>query len=116
MSKLTKQYFAIKAKYPDAVLLLRVGDFYETLNEDAEIIAQHMGVTLISTTANPQIKKSASISHYWLDKALQTLVKAGHKVAICDELESPKAAPMQRGDSDLLKSEPTLPQRDNFNF
>jgi len=57
MSTPIKQYVAIKAKYPDAVLLFRVGDFYETFNEDAEIIAQHMGVTLISIEDNPQIKK-----------------------------------------------------------
>ena len=106
MSKLMEQYKTIKAKYPDAVLLFRVGDFYETFNEDAEIVALHMDVALLKTDDNPEIKSHASLSHFWLDKALHMLVKAGHRVAICEELEARKAGPMQRGVTGLRETGP----------
>lgn len=116
MSKLIDQYKAIKAKYPDAVLLFRVGDFYETFNQVAEIVAQQMGVTLQTTEDNPEIKSHASLSHFWLDRALQKLVKAGHRVAICEELETRKAGPMQRGVTDFVKPEPPPSQQRRFDF
>lgn len=91
MNQLLKQYFAIKEKYKDAVLLFRVGDFYETFNQDAEIVSRILGVSLVLTEQDPNIKAGASLPHYHLDTALHKLVKAGHKVGICDQLEAPKA-------------------------
>ncbi len=97
MTTLFQQYFAIKAKYKDAVLLFRVGDFYETFNEDAKIVSCVLQIKLVLTEQNSDIKAAASLPHYHLDTALHKLVKAGYKVAICDQLEAPKASPMKRG-------------------
>ena len=97
-----QQYFAIKAKYKDAILLFRVGDFYETFNEDAEIISRILQITLVLTEQNPGIKAAASLPRYSLDTALHKLVKAGYKVAICDKLEAPKVGPMKRGVTGLI--------------
>ena len=97
MTTLMQQYFAIKTKYNDAVLLFRVGDFYETFNEDAKIVSRILQITLVLTEQNPDIKAAASLPHYTLDTALHKLVKAGYKVAICDQLEAPKAGYTKRG-------------------
>jgi DNA mismatch repair protein MutS len=102
MTTLLQQYFAIKAKYKEAVLLFRVGDFYETFNEDAETVSRILGTTLSLTEQDPDIKAGASLPHYTLDTALHKLVKAGYKVAICDQLEAPKAGPMKRGVTGLF--------------
>lgn len=95
MTTLLQQYFAIKAKYKDAVLLFRVGDFYETFNEDAEIVSRILGITLVLTEQDPNIKAAVSLPYYHLDTALHKLVKTGFKVGICDQLEAPKAGPMK---------------------
>lgn len=102
MTTLLKHYFAIKKKYPDAVLLFRAGDGYETFNEDAKILARHLGMTLILTETNPEITAAVSLPHYSLDKALHSLTKAGYKVAVCEQLEAPKAGPMLRGIASLF--------------
>ena len=102
MTTLLQQYFAIKAKYKDAVLLFRVGDFYETFNEDAEIVSRILGITVTLTEQDPDIKAGASLPHYTLDTALHKLVKAGYKVGICDQLEAPKAGPMKCGVTGLF--------------
>lgn len=102
MNQLLPQYFAIKKKYKDAVLLFRVGEFYETFNEDAAILSRVLGVTLLLTDLNPDIKTAASLPHYHLDMALHKLVKAGYKVGICEQLEAPKAGPLKRGVTDLF--------------
>lgn len=107
MNHILKQYLAIKEKYKDAIILFRVGDFYETFNEDAEIASCHLGITLVQTEQDPDIKAGASLPHYTLDRALHKLVKAGYKVAVCDELEAPKAGPTSRGVTDCFKSEPS---------
>ena len=92
-----KQYTAIKARYPNAILLFRVGDYYEAFNEDAKIVALHLGNTLTFAEHQIGVKEMASILHYSLDAALQKLVKAGYRVAVCDQLEEPKPGPMCRG-------------------
>lgn len=104
MSLLIKQYQSIKAKYPHAVLLFRVGDFYETFNEDAKIIAQHTGVTLIQSD-NEESKVMAGFPFYSLDGYLKILVKAGYRVAVCEQLEDPKRAKgtVKRGVTDFFK-------------
>jgi DNA mismatch repair protein MutS len=87
---LMQQHNAIKQKYPDAVLLFRVGDFYETFGQDAVIASQVLGITL--TKRNNGAAASADLAgfpHHALDTYLHKLVKAGYRVAICDQLEDP---------------------------
>lgn len=87
------QHRAIKQKYPDAILLFRVGDFYETFGQDAITASQVLGITLTrrnnSDTASSEL---AGFPHHALDTYLHKLVKAGFRVAICDQLEDPKTA------------------------
>ena len=90
MTTLMQQYTAIKSKYPDAILLFRIGDFYEAFNEDAKIVALHLGNTLIFSEPKEEVTEMASLAHYSLDTALQKLVRAGYRVAVCDQLEAPK--------------------------
>src|SRR5215210_1024746 len=88
---LMQQHNAIKAKYPDAILLFRVGDFYETFGQDAIIAAQVLGITLTKrNNGAPSSSELAGFPHHALDTYLHKLVKAGFRVAICDQLEDPK--------------------------
>ena len=105
MEKLLKQYWAIKEKYSDAILLFRVGDFYETLNEDAKTLALQTGATLQEQTAKGELQFLSSLPVTLLKSALRRLVKAGHRVAICEQLEDPKMTKgfVKRGVTDLLK-------------
>ena len=100
-----QQHRAIKAKYPDAILLFRVGDFYETFGEDAIVAAQVLGITL--TRRNNSVATSSELAgfpHHALDTYLNKLVKAGHRVAVCDQLEDPKAAKgvVKRGVTEMI--------------
>jgi len=89
---LMQQHNAIKAKYPDAVLLFRVGDFYETFNEDAVIAARVLGIVLTKrANGAASYVDLAGFPHHALDTYLHKLVKAGHRVAVCDQLEDPKS-------------------------
>jgi DNA mismatch repair protein MutS len=102
---LMQQHGAIKAKYPDAVLLFRVGDFYETFGPDAVIAARVLGITL--TRRNNGAASSSELAgfpHHALDTYLHKLVKAGYRVAICDQLEDPKAAKgiVKRGVTEMI--------------
>lgn len=101
MTTLMQQYTAIKAKYPDAILLFRVGDFYETFNRDAEIVSRLINVTLMKQP-DAEIKAQASIVHYSIYEAIRKLVKAGYRVALCEQLEEPKAGPMKRGVMEVM--------------
>lgn len=90
---LMKQYDAIKAKYPETVLLFRLGDFYETFNDDALITAQACGIAL--TKRNNGAAGScplAGFPYHQLDSYLPKLVRAGYRVAVCEQLEDPKKA------------------------
>ena len=102
---LMKQYFAIKAKYPDALLLFRVGDFYETFGEDAIKTSGILGIVL-TRRANgaAQFVELAGFPYHALDTYLHKLVNAGHRVAICDQLEDPKLAKkiVKRGVTELV--------------
>ena len=102
---LMQQHRAIKQKYPDAILLFRVGDFYETFGEDAIIASKVLGITL--TKRNNGAASSSELAgfpHHSLDTYLHKLVKAGHRVAICDQLEDPKNVKgiVKRGVTDML--------------
>jgi len=86
-----KQYYSVKAKNPDAILLFRVGDFYETFGEDAIQTAGILGITL-TRRANgaASFVELAGFPHHALDTYLPKLVRAGQRVAICEQLEDPK--------------------------
>jgi DNA mismatch repair protein MutS len=100
-----KQYYTIKAKNPDAILLFRVGDFYETFGEDAIQAAQILGITL-TRRANGAASyvELAGFPHHALDTYLPKLVRAGQRVAICEQLEDPKLAKkiVKRGITELV--------------
>ena len=102
---LMKQYNTIKAKYPDALLLFRVGDFYETFSEDAIKTATILGIVL-TRRANGAATyiELAGFPHHALDTYLPKLVRAGHRVAICDQLEDPKLTKtiVKRGVTELV--------------
>lgn len=102
---LMKQHKAIKGKYPDAILLFRVGDFYETFGQDAIVAAQVLGITLTKrNSASATALELAGFPHHALDTYLHKLVKAGYRVAICDQLEDPKEAKgiVKRGVTELI--------------
>lgn len=86
-----KQYEEMKRKHPDAVLMFRVGDFYEIFGEDAIIASDILGITL-TRRANGRDKyiNLAGFPHHALDVYLPKIVRAGHRVAICEQLEDPK--------------------------
>lgn len=100
-----KQYSAVKAKYPDALLLFRVGDFYETFGGDAVKTAQVLGIVLTQRKNGAASHvELAGFPHHALDTYLPKLVRAGYRVAICDQLEDPKAAKtiVKRGVTELV--------------
>ncbi len=102
---LMQQHNAIKAKYPDAVLLFRVGDFYETFGQDAINASSVLGITLTKrNNGNASSLELAGFPHHALDTYLHKLVKAGYRVAICDQLEDPKTAKgiVKRGVTELV--------------
>jgi len=102
---LMKQYFEIKAKHPDAILLFRVGDFYETYGEDAVIESEILGIVQTRrSVGNGQFIEMAGFPHHALDSYLPKLVRAGKRVAICDQLEDPKMATklVKRGITELV--------------
>lgn len=102
---LMKQHKDIKAKYPDAILLFRVGDFYETFGEDAHIASRVLGITLTKrSNGSASSVDLAGFPHHSLDTYLHKLVKAGYRVAICDQLEDPKLTKgiVKRGVTELV--------------
>jgi len=110
-----KQYFEIKAQYPEALLLYRVGDFYETYGEDSLTASRVLGIVLTRKSAgNGQFIEMAGIPHHAIDNYLPRLVQAGYKVAICDQLEDPKFAKklVKRGVTELVT--PGVAYNDNL--
>ncbi len=102
---LMQQHNAIKQKYPDAILLFRVGDFYETFGEDAVIASKVLGITLTKRNNGAAASSElAGFPHHSLDTYLHKLVKAGYRVAICDQLEDPKMAKgiVKRGVTEMV--------------
>ena len=102
---LMKQYFEMKGKHPDAILLFRVGDFYETFSDDAIAASEILGITL-TRRANgvSQSVELAGFPHHALDTYLPKLVRAGKRVAICEQLEDPKLTKklVKRGITELV--------------
>ena len=105
LTPLMKQYYGIKNKYPDAILLFRVGDFYETFSDDAVKVSGILGITL-TRRANgaAQFVELAGFPHHALDTYLPKLVRAGERVAVCDQLEDPKSTKniVKRGVTELV--------------
>lgn len=102
---LMKQYFGIKKKYPDAILLFRVGDFYETFSDDAIKVSGILGITLTKRANGAASSvELAGFPHHALDTYLPKLVRAGERVAVCDQLEDPKMTKtiVKRGVTELV--------------
>ncbi|WP_228492025.1 DNA mismatch repair protein MutS [Prolixibacter sp. NT017] len=102
---LMKQYYSVKSKHPDAVLLFRVGDFYETFGEDAIKAAEILGITLTRrANGSASYVELAGFPYHALDTYLPKLVRAGQRVAICEQLEDPKTTKkiVKRGITELV--------------
>ena len=101
---LMKQYNQIKSKYPDALLLFRVGDFYETFGEDAVKAAQTLDIVLTKRNNGSERSELAGFPYHSVNTYLPKLVKAGYRVAICDQLEDPKMVKgiVKRGVTELV--------------
>ncbi|GAA0871355.1 DNA mismatch repair protein MutS [Gangjinia marincola] len=104
VTPLMKQYNAIKTKHPDALLLFRVGDFYETFGEDAVRTARILNIVLTNRNNGGERTELAGFPHHSLNTYLPKLVKAGERVAICDQLEDPKQTKtiVKRGVTELI--------------
>ena len=105
LTPMMKQFFELKAKHPDAIMLFRCGDFYETYSEDAVVASEILGITL-TKRANGQGKsvEMAGFPHHALDTYLPKLIRAGKRVAICDQLEDPELTKklVKRGITELV--------------
>jgi DNA mismatch repair protein MutS len=99
-----QQYFKVKAKYPDAILLFRVGDFYETFGQDAVKASQTLGIILTSRNNGGSKVELAGFPYHSLDMYLPRLVRAGYRVAICEQLEkpSPQKKIVKRGVTEIV--------------
>ena len=106
LTPMMKQFFDLKAKHPEALLLFRCGDFYETYCEDAVIASQILGITLThrNNGAGARGDEMAGFPHHALDTYLPKLIRAGRRVAICDQLEDPKLTKklVKRGITELV--------------
>ncbi len=106
LTPMMKQFFDFKAKYPEALLLFRCGDFYETYCEDAVTASRILGITLTKRNNGAGVKgdEMAGFPHHALDTYLPKLIRAGKRVAICDQLEDPKLAKklVKRGITELV--------------
>ncbi len=104
VTPLMKQYFKVKSKYPDAILLFRVGDFYETFGEDAVTASNALGIVLTKRNNGGSDIELAGFPHHSMDIYLPKLVKAGFRVAICEQLEkpSPQKKIVKRGVTEVV--------------
>ena len=118
---LMKQYFEVKSKHPDALLLFRVGDFYETFGDDAVTASKVLGIVLTKrANGSAQHVELAGFPHHSIETYLPKLVRAGYKVAVCDQLEDPKLTKkiVKRGVTELVTpgiaySDQLLTQKEN---
>ena len=103
---LLKQYFNIKAQHPEAILLYRVGDFYETYSDDALLASKVLGIVLTRrSNGDKGDTPMAGFPHHAIENYLQKLVRAGYKVAVCDQLEDPRLCSsklVKRGVTEIL--------------
>ena len=105
VSPMMEQYYQVKAKYPDTIILIRIGDFYETFGEDAITASKVLGITLTKRGAGTESETElAGFPHHSMDTYLPKLVRAGLRVAIMDQLEDPKAAKglVKRGITEIV--------------
>ena len=102
-SPLARQYGEMKAKHTDAILLFRVGDFYESFGPDAQAVSEILGLVLTRTAAQDITREQAAFPAHALDSYLPRLVRAGKRVAICDGL--PEPAPVKRSRKNNKKAE-----------
>ncbi len=104
VTPLMQQYFRVKAKHPDAILLFRVGDFYETFGEDAVTASQVLGIILTSRNNGGSDIELAGFPHHSMDLYLPRLIRAGYRVAICEQLEkpSPQKKIVKRGVTEIV--------------
>ena len=106
LTPMMKQFYDLKAKHPDALLLFRCGDFYETYCDDAVTASRVLGITLTRRNNKGQAAaiEMAGFPYHALDTYLPRLIRAGHRVAICDQLEDPKLAKklVKRGITELV--------------
>lgn len=87
------QYARMKAQYPDAILFFRMGDFYETFNDDAKLVSRVLGLTLTArSNSGPNRIPLAGVPHHAVEKYIAELIRAGYKVAVCEQVEDPKKA------------------------
>lgn len=118
LTPMMKQFYDLKAKHPDAMLLFRCGDFYETYNDDAVIAANILGITLTKRSSvagvNGNSTAMAGFPYHALDTYLPKLIRAGKRVAICDQLEDPKTTKklVKRGITELVT--PGVAMSDNI--
>lgn len=117
MKTIQEQFNDIKKQYPDALLLFRCGDFYETYNEDAQEASKILGITLTGRTGKTptEITPLAGFPFHALDTYLPKLVRAGKRVAICDQFEDPKLTEktVKRGVTELVAAEPAQQEEPN---
>ncbi|MCQ2335693.1 MAG: DNA mismatch repair protein MutS [Paludibacteraceae bacterium] len=102
---LMKQYFDVKRRYPDTILLFRVGDFYETYSSDAVIASKVLGITLTHRSNSSEgPMEMAGVPYHAIDNYLPKLVRAGYRVAVCDQLEDPKTTKtlVKRGVTEIV--------------
>ena len=93
MTPIRRQYLSIKHRYPDAIVLFRLGDFYETFDEDARIASKELDIVLTSRSMGKGLKVPlAGVPAHALETYLARLIKKGHKVAICEQLSDPAAS------------------------
>ena len=95
LTPMMKQFYDFKAKHPDALIVMRCGDFYKLLDKDAEVAATVLGLTL--TKHNDTGDKIAAFPYHALDVYLPKLIRAGHRVAICDGLWLPSSSAIPLG-------------------
>ena len=93
MTPIRRQYLKVKEAYPDAILLFRLGDFYETFDEDARLASQELEITLTSRSMGKNLRiPMAGVPAHSLEQYLARLIKKGHQVAICEQLSEPAAS------------------------
>ena len=116
LTPMMKQFYDLKAKHPDAIMLFRCGDFYETYCEDAVVASEILGITLTKRSnggRNGEPVEMAGFPYHALDTYLPKLIRAGRRVAICDQLEDPKLTKtlVKRGITELVT--PGVSMNDN---
>ena len=105
MDKLIKQYHDLKQKHPDAILLFRVGDFYECYGADAVLVSHTIGVTLVRRITSTASTDLAGFPQHALDMYLPKLIRAGYRIAICEQVETTATQKLVKRGSPALTNE-----------